>query len=409
MDKKRRVVVTGMGVVSSIGIGLDTFWRNLLAGRSGISRVASFDTKDFRTHMAGEVKNFRPGSLVKTPEKKGRSTQFLLVAMKEAIRDAKLKLGLFDPSDISAIIGTTSLEPIVLEEINETCVKKSIENVSALQVEKVSINLLSIVVGREFGLKGFNFLIPTACSAGNYAIGYGFDLIKEHKAEVVFCCGVDVFFKSIHAGFNRLLIISPDRCRPFDRNRKGTILGEASAVLVLEELESARKRGATIYAEVLGYGLSCDAYNLTIPAREGIRKVMKKAIENSQVKKKDIDYINAHGTGTLNNDREEAVAIREVFGRQAKNIPVSSIKSMLGHTIGAASAIEALSCCLSIRDNIIPPTINLDTPDPECGLDIVANRPRRKRMRIVMNNSFAFGGNNACVIFGKVKGGKGGN
>lgn len=402
MIRRTRVVVTGMGVVSSIGIGLDAFWKNLIAGKSGISQVSSFDSRNFRTHKAGEIKDFDPSRFMKNPEYKGRAAQFLLAAARMAIEDAGLSLSRIEPSARNAVIGTSTFEPNILEDIDYKLVRKGYASISSSLITRAAVNSPDVVLGRELGFAGVILTISTLCSAGNYAIGYGFDLIRQGKKRMVFCCATDVFSRSLFAGFNRLLIVAPDRCQPFDKNRKGIMLGEGAAVLILESLESALGRKAYIYAEVLGYGLSCDAYSLTISSKEGMKKVMERAIRNSCIKKEEVDYISAHGTGTINNDRNETQAIREIFGSLADNIPVSSIKSMLGHTISVASALEAISCCLSIRDNTIPATINFETPDPECDIDVVANKPRKKKVDIAMNNSFAFGGNNACVIFARI-------
>jgi 3-oxoacyl-[acyl-carrier-protein] synthase II len=227
-------------------------------------------------------------------------------------------------------------------------------------------------------------------------------MIRTGRCDLVLAGGSDPLSKLAFTGFNRLFAMASDRCQPFDKNRKGMMLGEGGAVLVLEEYSRARARGAKIYAEVLGYGLSCDASNMTIPSEKGVAKVMEKAIRNSRISKRDVDYISAHGTGTGLNDKTESAAIKDVFGDLARSIPVSSIKSMLGHTMGAASAIEAISCCLAIRDGMIPPTMNYETPDGECDLDCVPNEARKKDVRVALNNSFAFGGNNACVVFSKV-------
>ncbi|MDP8258660.1 MAG: beta-ketoacyl-[acyl-carrier-protein] synthase family protein, partial [Candidatus Aadella gelida] len=247
------------------------------------------------------------------------------------------------------------------------------------------------------------YTVATACSAGNYAITLGYDLIQEGKAKTAFCGGVDSFSQAIFAGFNRLFIVSPDKCRPFDKNRNGMIIAEGAGVLILEDMDTALARGARIYSEVLGYGVSCGAHNLVSPTKNGIKLAMKRAVKNSGLTNKDIDYINAHGTATPNNDRNEAKAIRELFGPHAEKVAVSSNKSVLGHALSAASIFEAVSCCLSIRDEIIPPTMNYETPDPECRLNIIANKHKKKKINIAMNNSFAFGGNNACVIFGRLK------
>lgn len=398
-----RVVVTGAGVISSLGTGVNTFWKNLQAGRSGISRVQSFNTKDSRTHIAGEVKGFTPGKFMKRPGDKGRASQFLLAAVKLAVKDARISAQRLGSPETSLLIGTTALEPNVIEEISRIQVAKGLDKVSPYLITKGAINTPPKVVARELGIQGRVLAIPTACSAGNYSIGYGFDLIKQRKANIAVCCGVDVFFRAIFEGFNRMLLLAPDKCRPFDRKRKGTIIGEGAGVLVLETLESALTRKAGIYAEVLGYGLSCDAHSMTISTKDGMKKVMRRALKNSRVRRDEVDYINAHGTGTVNNDKNEIRAIKEVFGSRAGRIPITSIKSMLGHTIGAASALEAASCCLTIRDGIIPPTINFHTPDPECKANIIANKAKRKTVDIVMNNAFAFGGNNACVLFGRLK------
>jgi 3-oxoacyl-[acyl-carrier-protein] synthase II len=278
---------------------------------------------------------------------------------------------------------------------------KGEDDVYRASVEKYPVNNMSDNSGYYFKFTGDNWVIPTACAAGNYSIGYAFDLIRTDRRSTMLAGGADPLSKLAFMGFNRLFAMAPDRCQPFDKNRKGMMLGEGGGVLLIESLDHAEKRGATIYAEILGYGLSCDAFNMTIPSEKGVAKVMERAIKNSGISKKDVGYISAHGTGTGLNDKTESAAIRDVFGADAADIPVSSIKSMLGHTMGAASALEAISCCLAVRDGILPPTMNYETPDPECGLDYVANKARKKAIKIALNNSFAFGGNNACVAFGK--------
>jgi len=394
--------VTGLGVISSIGIGIGPFWKNLLKGTSGISRIKSFCPDDFRTQYAGEVKKFDPSRFMANPEKKGKTSQFLLASAKLALKDSKISSKEYKKIRSGLVVGTTALEPSTLEKINDILIKKGADKVSGDLIAKAAVDTPPDIIAKELGINSFVQAIPTACSAGNYAIGYGFDLIRQNRAKLVFCSGVDIFFRLIHAGFNRLMVVSPDKCRPFDKNRKGTIMGEGAASLILEDLDSAIERGANIYAEVLGYGLSCDAFTLTTPSKDGMKDVMTRAMKNAGVDRNKVDYICAHGTGTINNDKSESAAIRGVFGKRTKDVPVTSIKSMLGHTVGAASAIEAVSCCLSIRDGIIPPTVNFETPASECNINVVANRSLRKKVNIAMNNSFAFGGNNACVIFGKL-------
>jgi 3-oxoacyl-[acyl-carrier-protein] synthase II len=259
---------------------------------------------------------------------------------------------------------------------------------------------ISAHVARHFGLTGPNYMIPNACAAGNYAIGYAYDLLRLGKAEVMLAGGCDPFSRIAFMGFNRIFAVAPEKCQPFDKNRQGTLIGEGAGVLLLESLERAQARGATIYAEVLGYGLSCDAHHMTIPHVDGLTRVMQRALQDADVNPDGVDYISAHGTGTPANDRAECTAIHEVFGPRASQIPVSSIKSMLGHTMGAASALEAIACALTIYTQWLPPTINFQEADIECAVDCVPNKTRDlDQLSIVLNNSFAFGGNNACVAF----------
>jgi len=242
-------------------------------------------------------------------------------------------------------------------------------------------------------------MIPTACAAGNYAIGYGFDLIRKGDLDYAVAGGADAFSKFAFFGFHRLYAMAPEKCQPFDKNRKGMMVGEGAGILFLESLDSALRRNSTIYAEIGGYGLSCDAYHMTASQVDGIEKTMLKALKDADIKPEEIDYICAHGTGTSGNDKNECAAIKRVFKEHSRTIPVSSIKSMLGHTMGAASAIEALSCCLTVKENIIPPTINYETPDPLCAIDCVPNKAKIKRVEAALNNGFAFGGNNSCLVF----------
>lgn len=400
---KRRVVVTGLGVVSSIGIGKDEFWGNLISGKSGISEIETFDTSDHPSHKGGEVKNFKPERFVSKNRLRGmaRASQFVVSATKLAIEDARLDIS--KNKKIGAIIGTTMADIQSLEEADKYWTKKGEDEVWAINIVKYPGNELSDHIGYYFGLKGLNNVIPTACSAGNYSLGYGYDLIRQGKYDVVFAGGADPMSRITFTGFGRLFAMAPEKCQPFDKNRKGMMVGEGSGVLVLEDLEYARRRNANIYAEILGYGLSCDAHHMTAPRIEGIIGVMEKAIRNSDIRKEEVDYICAHGTGTPSNDKTECEAIRRVFKDLTKRLSISSIKSMLGHTMGAASAIEAISCVLSLVNNIIPPTINNETPDPEFDdIDYVPNKAKEKKLNIVLNNSLAFGGNNACLVLGKI-------
>lgn len=395
-----------MGVISSIGIGRDDFWRNLISGKSGIREIERFDTSKFPIHLAGEVKNFDPEKFM--PKLKassiGRGSQLAIAATKLAIEDSMLDMDGVEPDGVGVVIGTTMGEVPSLEMMDRFWIQGGEDEVRPSSVRKFPVNNLSDNVSHFFNFSGINYVIPTACAAGNYSIGFAFDLIKRGRIGVVFAGGADPLSKLAFMGFNRLFAMAPEKCQPFDKNRKGMMLGEGGAMLLIEDLEHAEKRNANIYAEILGYGLSCDAFNMTIPSEKGIHKVMEKALRNSNIKRDEVDYISAHGTGTGLNDKTESAAIKGVFGDIASKIPVSSIKSMLGHTMGTASVLEAIACCLAIVEGIIPPTINFETPDPECDLDCVPNKARKKSVRVALNNSFAFGGNNACLVLSKFTG-----
>jgi 3-oxoacyl-[acyl-carrier-protein] synthase II len=268
-------------------------------------------------------------------------------------------------------------------------------------VRQLPTHSTSSKVAEIMGIKGIAWMFSTACAAGNYAIGYGYDLIRLGRADIVFVGGSDAFSRISFTGFNQFKAVAPERCQPFDKNRKGMMAAEGAGILVLESAARAAARGAKVHAEVGGYGLSCDASHMTSPSVDGIMKCMKKAMKEAGIGPDDVHYISAHGTGTLNNDRAECAAIGEVLGPRHASVPVSSIKSMLGHTMGAASALEAVACALVVANDMIPPTMNFETPDPECDIDCVPNAARRHAVSIALNNSYAFGGNNACVVFKK--------
>jgi 3-oxoacyl-[acyl-carrier-protein] synthase II len=400
--QKRRVVVTGLGIISSIGIGKDEFWQSIIEGKSGISKVSSFDTEAYRCHNAGEVKNFVPEDFI--PKRKvpflGRTSQLSIAATSLALQDANFSSDKMNGGRTGVFIGTTMGEK-PLEEALDTWVVAGNTNVSKKKVIQSSANNIPANIGLHFKLGGPNYMIPTACAAGNYAIGYGFDFIKRGDLDYAIVGGADAFSRLAFTGFQRVYAMAPEKCMPFDKNRKGMLVGEGAAILFLESLDSALKRNADIYAEVPGYGISCDAYHMTASKVEGIAKAMAKALKYTGTKKEEVDYINAHGTGTPGNDKTECKAIQSVFKDSFKSIPISSIKSMLGHPMGAASAIEALACCLTVKENVLPPTINYETPDTACDIDCVPNKSRIKRVKIVLNNAFAFGGNNSCLVIKK--------
>jgi len=402
MGKTKRVVVTGAGVVSSIGIGIEDFWRNLIAGQSGISKVELFDTSKFNRHNGGEIKNFRATDFIHSRIAKfiGRASSMAIAATKLALKDALIPQKEIKDKTSAVIIGVTIPEGSTIDESSHFILKNAPDSVAKRFLLNIFSPSLSQNISHFFGAKGTNILIPNACAAGNYSIAYGYDLIRNGEVELAIAGGSEALSRIAFQGFQRLYAMSPEICSPFDKNRKGMLLGEGAGILILETLESALKRKTPIYAEVLGYGLSCDAHHIVIPNKNGIKKAMEKAIKSAELSLKDIDYISAHGTGTIQNDKEEATAIKELFGEN--KVAVSSIKSMLGHCMGAASAIEAIACCLAIKDGIIPPTTNFKTPDPDCDIDCVPNEARRQRVKACLNNGFAFGGNNCCTVFGAV-------
>ena len=395
----KRVVVTGLGVVSSIGIGKDKFWNNLIKGTSGIGKVTLFDTSEFKRHYAGEIKDFKPSDFIPSEMVKflGRASQFAIAATKLALKDAQIPEAKVKNKKGAVIIGTTMTEARVYDFSSKMFIGEGWDKITS----KLMLNIFSSSIPRNIGYllktKGYNLLIPNACAAANYALGYCFDLIKRGDIDFAIVGGVDALSRVAFQGFQRLYAMAPDKCSPFDKNRQGMMLGEGAGIMVLESLESASKRSTPIYAEVLGYGLSCDAHHMTIPKKEGVLKAMKRAVNNADISSNKIDYISAHGTGTQANDKAEAGAINEAFAN--RKVPVNSIKSMLGHCMGAASGLESITCCLVTKEGIIPPTINLETPDPDCDIDCVPNQARKANVIIALNNGFAFGGNNCCVVF----------
>lgn len=400
---KKKVVITGLGVVTSLGIGNDEFWNNLIAGKSGISLVDAFDTSKHFNHYGGQLRGFKPEDFLDKKKVKvmAKTSHLAIAATRLALEDSKLNIRKINSEKIAVLIGTTTGEAQEIEKMDTAWVNKGIYAVDRWSVIQYSPNNISSNVAMEFKIKGLNRIFATACAAGNYAIGYGFDLIQLNKADMVIAGGSDAFSYISFTGFSQLSAMAQEKCQPFDKNRKGMLVGEGSAMLILETLESALKRKAPIYAEVLGYGLSCDASHMTNPSVDGIARCIQDALLKTNISTEEVNYISAHGTGTKNNDKAECAAIKKVFGE--RKVAVSSIKSMLGHCMGAASAIEAVSCCLAITNGIIPPTINYETPDPECDIDCVPNKARKQKINITLNNAFAFGGNNSCVVFKKIQ------
>jgi 3-oxoacyl-[acyl-carrier-protein] synthase II len=398
-----RVVITGLGPVSSIGTGVAAFSAALREGRSGISRITSFDPSGFPHACAGEVRDFRPQAILRRldPAQWGRSAQFAAAAARLAVADARLRLDRVSPERVGVVVGTTSGESQVIEVLTAELVAAGFDALSPGLLRQVPAERLAYAVSEELGSTGESLTIATACAASNYALGYAYDVLAHGEADVMIAGGADSVCRWAHAGFYRLGALTATACAPFDRDRSGILTGEGGTALLLETLDHARARAATPYAEVLGYGLNCDAHHMVAPDAGSIATCMRIAHRNACVTPGDIDYICAHGTGTLANDSAEAQAVREVFGEQAP--PISSIKSMLGHTMGAASGFGAIASALAIADGFLPPTINWANPDPELAwLDPVPNRARPATVRIVQNDGFAFGGNNAITILGAV-------
>lgn len=403
---QKRVVVTGLGVVSPIGIGVASFWQALLEGKSGIDLITHFDTSLFLTHKGGEVKGFEPRPYLNSfiPAALPRSAHFALAATRMALEDSVLLKSATDEERVGVCFGVVLGNRPGVEAITRDLYKRTLKPSGQITFNAPhDVTLISRLPALEFHLYGPNLVTPTACAAGNNAIAFALETIRADRADAMIAGGVDELSETMFMMFNSFRSLAPECVQPFDKNRKGLMLSEGAAALVLESYDHARSRGAFIYGEVLGYGNSADAYHMTAPHPEGLGAVrsINGALRRSGLLAAEVDYINAHGTGTPINDVVETKAIRTVFGKYADSIPVSSIKSMLGHTQGAASAIEAITCLLTIKHNIIPPNMNYEEPDPECCLNIVANTPRRQKVDVALSNAFGFGGNISCVIFSK--------
>ncbi|MBN2534278.1 MAG: beta-ketoacyl-[acyl-carrier-protein] synthase family protein [Spirochaetales bacterium] len=406
MDKDS-VVITGVGAISPNGIGRENFYNAIINGKNGISEIDSFDTSDYPTHKGGEVKNFNPEKYIKKMSacKLGRASQLAVSATYMALEDSSLDYQKINPKRIGVVMGTTLGEMEEMEKMTRIKHKEGIDAVPANFFGRYPCHLIPNNISMEFNFKGPSVMIPTACAAGNYAIGYAADLLKARKVDVMIAGGADPMSQLAFTGFNRLLTVAKNKCSPFSRNREGMMVSEGAGILILERYEDACKRGADIYARFQGYGIGCDAFDMTTPSPdgEGGVRTIEMAVKRSGISLKDIGYINAHGTGTKANDKIETIIIKKVFKDDAYRIPVSSIKSMLGHTMGAASALEAITCALVLKNGIIPPTINYEEPDEECDLDYVPNKAREiTGLKYVLSNAFAFGGNNCSIILAKI-------
>ncbi len=409
----RRVVVTGCGVVSPVGIGVDSFWEALISGKSGIGRITQFDPTKFDSQIAGEVKDFDPSSFLSPKEIKrtARFVQFALSAAHEAFKESKLDMNNIDSFRCGTIIGSGIGSLEIIEKEHKIFLEKGPKRISPFLIPMLITNEAAGVVAITFGLKGANFCTVTACASGAHAIGEAYKMIKYDEADVMFCGGTEASLTPMGVGgFCALKALSTRNdnpqvaSRPFDKDRDGFVMAEGAAVIILEELEHAKKRGAEIYCELVGYGATCDAYHITAPEPEGKApaKAMELALKEAEFKEEKI-YVNAHGTSTQLNDKMETAAMKRAFGSYAKEIVVSSTKSMTGHTLGAAGAIEFVATCLAVKNKIIPPTINLDNPDPDCDLDYTPNKAREVDIKIGMSNSLGFGGHNASLVIKEFK------
>ena len=412
----RRVVITGTGVITPIGKDLDTYWGNLKNGVSGIGPITAFDTSAYDCRIAGEVRDFEPKNYFNNPKdvrRTDRYTHLAMAAAKMAMQDSGVDLDKVNRHRFGAIISSGIGGLKTLEDQHSVLLNKGPSRVSAFTIPMLISNMASGLISMEFGLQGPNFCIVTACATSNNAVGESWRMIKFGDADIFLAGGAEASIIPIGlAGFSAMKALStrnddPQRAsRPFDRDRDGFVMGEGAGVLVVEELEHARARGAKIYCELTGYGLSADAHHMTAPPPdgEGAVRAMRMALDHAKTTPEQVDYINAHATSTGLGDICETRAIKTVFGDYANKVSISATKSMTGHLLGGAGAIETAACLLTIRDSVIPPTINLENPDPECDLDYTPLVAKEKKVRIAVNNSFGFGGHNATLVVAEFAG-----
>ncbi|WP_144462338.1 beta-ketoacyl-ACP synthase II [Bacillus pumilus] len=410
MDKKR-VVVTGLGALTPLGNDVESTWKNALEGVSGVGPITRVDSSEYTAKVAAELKDFNIEDYMEKKEarKMARFTQYAVVAAQKALEDSRLEITDEIAPRVGVWVGSGIGGLETFEEQFEVYSNKGARRVSPFFVPMMIPDMATGQISIALGAKGVNSCTVTACATGTNSIGDAFKVIQRGDADAMITGGTEApLTKMSFAGFcaNKALSTNPDpetASRPFDKNRDGFVMGEGAGIVVLEELEHALKRGATIYAEIVGYGSTGDAYHITAPAPngEGGVRAMKEAIRDAGLSVEEIDYINAHGTSTPYNDKFETMAIKEVFGEHANQLAISSTKSMTGHLLGAAGGVEAIFSVLAIKDSVIPPTINLETPDEDCDLDYVANEARSKEVQVALSNSLGFGGHNATIIFKK--------
>lgn len=409
---RKRVVITGLGCVTPVGTGKDEFWTNIKNGICGINKITRFDSSSFQTQIAGEVKDFNPEDYMNKKESKrmDRFTHFAIASASLAVKDANLDIDLLDREKVGVIIGSGIGGVETIEEQHKILLEKGNKRVSPFFVPMMISNMAAGQVSIMLGAKGPNTNVSTACASGSHAIGDAFKIVQRGDATIMVAGGSEAGITPLSfAGFCNMKAMStrndsPENAsRPFDKDRDGFVMGEGAGIVILEELEHALKRGAKIYAEVVGYGLTADAHHMTTPAEngEGASRAINMAINDGNIPLSEVDYINAHGTSTYYNDKFETMAIKDVFKEHSYDLCVSSTKSMTGHLLGAAGAIEAIVCAMSIYDGYVPPTINVDNVDEELDLDYVINKGREKNVRYALSNSLGFGGHNATLAFKK--------
>lgn len=410
-SNRKRVVVTGVGAITTYGIGAEVFWDSLLAGKSGIDKVASFDTTEYPSKVGSEVKDFDPGQFMDPKEAKrnDRYTQFAVASSKLALENAGIDSAQLDPERFGVLIGSGIGGMLTIQTQSRRLFEKGPRKVSPFMIPSLIANIASGVVAIELGARGPNYGIVSACASGTHSIGESFSMLRDNKADIMLAGGSEAAITELgYAGFCSMKAMStnfndtPEKAsRPFDKDRDGFIMGEGSGVLVMETLEHAEARGAKIYCEIAGYGATCDAHHITSPDPEGkaLSCAITEAVKGARLKPEDVSYINAHGTSTPYNDKYETAAIKKSLGEHANRIPVSSTKSMTGHLLGAAGGIESIVCAMAIHDNKVPPTINYETPDPDCDLDCVPNEMRSTKVDVAICNNLGFGGQNATLLF----------
>ena len=409
----RRVVITGLGAITPIGNTMEAFWKSLIEAKSGIGLLTSFDASAYSCRIAGEIKAFDPSLYISPKEEKRmeRFVQFAVSASKMTIKDSGIDLAKEDVTRVGVLLGSGIGSLHIIEEQHKILLEKGPDKISPFLIPMLIVNMAPGHVSISLGLKGPNSCVATACASGTHAVGDAYQIIQRGDADVMVAGGTESCITPMGiGGFCAMKALSirndaPQKAsRPFERDRDGFVMGEGAGVLVLEEYERAKKRGARIYCEIVGYGMTGDAYHITAPPQDGMGAAlaMRQALSRAKISPSEVHYINAHGTSTPLNDRMETMAIKQVFGADAKKVPISSTKSMTGHLLGAAGGAEAVVCAKTIQEGVIHPTINYENPDPDCDLDYVPNTARKVKVDVALSNSFGFGGHNATLIFKRV-------